>query len=60
MAKRKAVSQIDNLTPNHKKSAIDPTPMRAGGVHSHDWKAFDESYNFASDFILIGGLSKDL
>jgi hypothetical protein len=26
----------------------------------HRWKALDESYNFASDLILIGGLSKQL
>jgi hypothetical protein len=27
---------------------------------THRWKAFDESYNFASDLIPIGGLSKEL
>jgi hypothetical protein len=32
MAKRKVGSQIGNLTPDHKKSGIDSTPMRAGGV----------------------------
>jgi hypothetical protein len=32
MAKRKARSQIDNLTLDHKKSGIDPIPLRAGGV----------------------------
>ncbi len=30
--KRKAGSQIDNSTPDHKKSRIDPTLVRAGGV----------------------------
>ncbi len=30
MAKRKARSQIDNLTPDHYKSGIDLTPMCAG------------------------------
>jgi hypothetical protein len=32
MAKRKAGSQIDSLTPNHGKSGIDPIPLRAGGM----------------------------
>jgi len=32
MAKRKGGSQIGNLTPDHQKSGIDPTPMREGGV----------------------------
>jgi hypothetical protein len=32
MAKRKAGSQIDNLTPNHGKSGINPIPLREGGV----------------------------
>jgi hypothetical protein len=32
MTKRKAESQTGNLTPDHKKSRIDPTPLHAGGV----------------------------
>jgi hypothetical protein len=32
MAKKKAGSQIGSLTPDHYKSGIDPTPVRAGGV----------------------------
>ncbi len=32
MAKRKVGSPIGNLTPNHKKSGIDPTFVRADGV----------------------------
>jgi hypothetical protein len=32
MAKRKAKSQIGSLTPDHKKSGIDPIPLRAGGM----------------------------
>jgi len=32
MAKRKAGSQIGNLTPDHKKSRIDPTSLRVGGM----------------------------
>jgi hypothetical protein len=27
---------------------------------THHWKSFDESYNFALNLILIGGLSKEL
>jgi hypothetical protein len=32
MDKRRAGSQIGNLTPDHKKSGIDSTPVCAGGV----------------------------
>jgi hypothetical protein len=32
MTKRKAGSQIDNLTFDHEKSGIDPILLRAGGV----------------------------
>jgi hypothetical protein len=32
MAKRKVESQIGSLTPDHKKSGIDPIPLRAGGM----------------------------
>jgi hypothetical protein len=32
MAKRKAGSQIVSLTPDHKKSRIDPIYLAAGGV----------------------------
>jgi len=32
MAKRRAVSQIANLTPNQKKLGIDPIYLAAGGV----------------------------
>jgi len=32
MAKRRAGSQIANLTPNHKKSGIDPIYLAEGGV----------------------------
>jgi len=32
MAKRKAKSQIDNLTPDHKKSGIDPIYLAADDV----------------------------
>jgi hypothetical protein len=32
MAKRRAESQIANLTPDHKKSKINPISLRASGV----------------------------
>ncbi len=32
MAKRKVVSQIGSLTPDHKKSGIDPIPLYTGGM----------------------------
>jgi hypothetical protein len=32
MAKRRAGSQIGSLTPDHKKSGIDPIYLTAGGV----------------------------
>jgi len=32
MAKRRAGSRIANLTPDHKKSGIDPIYLAAGGV----------------------------
>jgi len=32
MAKRKGGNQIGNLTPDHEKSGIDPTSVRAGEV----------------------------
>jgi hypothetical protein len=34
MAKRKAMSQIANLTPNQKKSGIDPIYLSADGVQN--------------------------
>jgi hypothetical protein len=56
MAKRRAKSQIANLTPDQKKSEIDPIYLAAGGRATYHWKALDESYNFASDRIEIRGL----
>jgi hypothetical protein len=32
MAKREADSQTGNLTPDHKKSGIDPISLREGGL----------------------------
>jgi hypothetical protein len=32
MAKKKEGSQTDSLTPDHKKSIINPTPVRASSV----------------------------
>jgi hypothetical protein len=60
MAKRKVGSQIGSLTPDHKKLGIDSTFGCASGVRHTVGKTFDESYNFASDFISIKGLSKEL
>jgi len=59
MVKRKAGSQTGSLTPDHKKSAIDPIPVCAGGVQ-HRWKALEESYKFSWDLIPIRGLSQEL
>jgi len=58
MVERKAGSQTGSLTPDHKKSGINPTP----GCRSvtRRWKAFEESYNIALDFIPIQGLSREL
>jgi hypothetical protein len=39
VTKRKARNQIDNLTPDHGKSGINPIPLRAGGVQ-HAIKKF--------------------
>jgi hypothetical protein len=50
MAKRRAESQIANLTPDQKKSWIDPKYLAAEGV----WLTVVERYNFASDHISIG------
>jgi hypothetical protein len=51
MAKRKVGSQTGSLT-------LDPDACK--GSATHRWKALDESYNFASELILIEGLSKEL
>ncbi len=56
MAKRRARSQTVSLTPDQKKSGIDPIYLTAGGRATYHWKALDESYNFALDHIAIQGL----
>jgi hypothetical protein len=56
MARRRVRSQIANLTPDHKKSWIDPIYLAAGGRATYRWKALDKIYNFASDRIAIRGL----
>jgi len=56
MAKRRAGSQIANLTPDHKKPRIDPIYLASGGRATYRWKALDKSYNFALDLITIRGL----
>jgi hypothetical protein len=47
MAKKKVESQTANLTPDHQKSGIDPTPMRAGEVRHTVGKALDKGYKFS-------------
>jgi hypothetical protein len=56
MAKRRAGSRIASLTPDHKKSGIDPIYLATGGRATYCWKAVNESYKFASDRIVIRGL----
>jgi len=56
MAKRRVRSQTASLTPDHKKSGIDPIYLAAGVRATYRWKALNESYNFASDCTSIGGL----
>jgi len=56
MAKRRVGSRTTNLTPDHKKSGIDPIYLATGGRATYRWKALDESYNFALDHIAIRGL----
>ncbi len=59
MVERRAGSQIGNLTPDHKKSGIDPIPVCVDGLQ-HTWKDLEDSYKFASDLIPIQGLSREL
>jgi hypothetical protein len=56
MAKRRAKSQIANLTLDQKKSGIDPIYLAADNVSHITWKALDKSYNFALDRTSIRGL----
>jgi hypothetical protein len=56
MAKRRVESQTANLTPDHKKSGIDPIYLAARGRATYRWKALNECYNFALDHTSIGGL----
>jgi hypothetical protein len=59
MGKRRAGSQIGNLTPDHQKSRIDPNPKFSGKVR-HGVGKLSKSYKIASDLIPIEGLSKKL
>jgi hypothetical protein len=52
--------RVGSLTPDHEKSRIDPTLVCAGGNATHRWKAFKESYKFASNLVPIEGLSNEL
>jgi len=56
MAKRKARSQIANLTLDQKKSGIDPIYLSADGVWYTIEKFLNDGYNFALDCISIQGL----
>ncbi len=60
MVERKAGSQIDNLTSDHKKLGIDPTPVCANKVRHTVGNDLEESYKIASDLIPIRGLSREL
>jgi len=56
MARRRAGSRTASLTPDHKKSKIDPIYLAIGGRATYRWKALNETYNFALDRIVIRGL----
>jgi len=67
MAKRRAGSQTASLTPDHKKSRIDPQKVKNRPLPdvrfesaTRRWKALEESYNFSSDRIAIQGLIEKL
>jgi hypothetical protein len=56
MAKRRAGSQTTSLIPDQKKVRNRPDLLGFRGRATYDWKALDESYNFALDRISIRGL----
>ncbi len=56
MAKRRVRSQIASLTPNQKKSRINPIYLAANKVQTYCWKALNDSYNFTSNRTSIRGL----
>ncbi len=58
MAKRRAGSQIDSLTPDHQTSRITPISLHAGATYH--WKALNEGYNFVLDVISIRSLHTKL
>ncbi len=60
MGKKRAGSQIGNLTPDHKKVGNRPDPGVCRWNATHCWKALEESYKFTSDLIPIRGLSWEL
>jgi hypothetical protein len=47
-----------NFWPQKVENRPDPHACRWSVIHR--WKALDENYDFALDFILIGGLSEEL
>jgi hypothetical protein len=56
MAKRKAMSQIDNLTKVEHRFNF----LMCWWRGTYCWEALDEGYNFASDLTSIGGLHTKL
>jgi hypothetical protein len=46
--------------PRQLKVGNRPDPRACRQISTHRWKALKESYKFALDLILIGGLSKEL
>jgi hypothetical protein len=60
MAKRKVGSQIGSLNSRPLKVRNRPDPGVCRWSATHRWKAFKESYKFASDLIPIQALSKEL
>jgi hypothetical protein len=60
MGKRRAGSQIGTLTPDHKKSGIDPIPKCDGGSATWRWKALEESYKIGLELVPIGGRGEKL
>jgi hypothetical protein len=59
MAKIKAMSQIGSLTPDHRKSGLNPTPLRAGGLR-HTVGKLSMKATTSVDPIPIEGLHKKL
>jgi hypothetical protein len=59
MVERRAGSQTGSLTPDHKKSGINPTMMCVDSVKIR-WRNLEENYKIALDLIPIRGLNWEL